>query len=390
MAVISAVVLMTTLLIPAFQASAASVKLNKTKIVIAVGQTYALKLKGTTKTVKWSTAKKKVATVTKKGVVKGVRKGSTTITAKVGKKTYKCKVTVEAPKLSATKKTVTAGTSFALKLNGTKRTVKWYTGNKKVATVTKKGVVKTLKAGKVKITAKVGGKAYVCTVTVKAKQNNSNNNTVASLDKAKAATQYNTLVTNLKNESNVTVKKDTTISMKLVDYPEILKVMMGSDFDDLTKDMVDSSSETLKFTNGKATSGNVTTTLASFVPPENKTVALKADYIKSATSTKTADGGTKLSIVLKSESAKYDGSKFGATPANSSVSQSFNDFDIGDSGMDGMDMKLILSGTVIEAVTNASGKLTSLKIKAPMRIEMTFIFTLAMGGYSEQLLTVTY
>lgn len=386
MAVISAVVLMTTLLIPAFQASAASVKLNKTKIVIAVGQTYALKVKGTTKTVKWSTAKKKVATVTKKGVVKGVRKGTAIITAKVGKKTYKCKVTVEAPKLSATKKTVTAGTSFALKLNGTKRTVKWYTGNKKVATVSQKGVVKTLKAGTVKITAKVGGKAYVCTVTVKAKQNNTN----ASLDKAKAATQYNNLIANLKKESNATVKKDTTVSMKLVDYPDILKIMMGSDFDDLTKDMTDSSSETLKFTNGKATSGNVTTTLSSFVPPESKAAALKADYIKSATSVKTANGGTKLSITLKSESAKYDGSKFGATPANSSVSQSFNDFDIGDSGMDGMDMKLILSGTTIEAVTNASGKLTSLKIKAPMRIEMTFIFTLAMGGYSEQLLTVTY
>ncbi len=388
MAVISAVVLMTTLLIPAFQASAASVKLNKTKIVLAVGQTYALKLRGTNKTVKWSTSKRKVATVTKKGVVKGVRKGTATITAKVGKKTYKCKVTVEAPKLSATKKTVTAGTSFALKLNGTKRTVKWYTGNKKVATVNQKGVVKTLKAGTVKITAKVGGKAYVCTVTVKAKQQNTSN----SLTKAKAAAQYNTLVNNLKKESNVTVKKNTTVSMKLVDYPEILKKLMGSDFDELTKDMTDSNSETLKFTNGKADSESGTTTLASFVPPENKNAALEADHIKSATSVKTANGGTKLTIVLKSETSKYNGKNFAATPANSSVSESFNDFDLGtDDSMDGMDMKLILSGTVLEAVTNAKGKLTSLKIRTPMRIDMTYIFvTLAMGGYSEQLLTVTY
>ena len=75
MAVISAVVLMTTLLIPALQASAASVKLNKTKIVLAVSQTYALKLKGTNKTVKWSTSNKKVATVSKSGVVKAVGKG---------------------------------------------------------------------------------------------------------------------------------------------------------------------------------------------------------------------------------------------------------------------------------------------------------------------------
>ncbi|MDO4380626.1 MAG: Ig-like domain-containing protein, partial [Clostridia bacterium] len=106
MAVISAVVLTVTLLIPAFQASAASVKLNKTKIVLAVGQTYALKLSGTKKTVKWATSNKKVATVTKKGVVKAVGKGKAVITAKVGKKTYKCAVGVDAPKLSATKKTV--------------------------------------------------------------------------------------------------------------------------------------------------------------------------------------------------------------------------------------------------------------------------------------------
>ena len=386
MAVISAVVLMTTLLIPAFQASAASVKLNKTKIVIAVGQTYALKLRGTNKTVKWSTSSKKVATVTKKGVVKGVRKGTATITAKVGKKTYKCRVTVEAPKLSATKKTVTAGTSFALKLNGTKRTVKWYTGNKKIATVNQKGVVKTLKAGKVKITAKVGGKSYVCTVTVNAKK------PAATTSTAKIATQYNTLINNLKKESSVTVKKNTTLDMKLVDYPAILKTLMGSDFDDLANGMKESGSETLKFTAGKADIGNgKTTTLGEYIPPENRAASLKAEYIKSATSAKTANGGTKLTIVLKSETSKYDGKKFASTPANASVAESFNNFDLGSDGIDGMDMKLVLSGTTIEAVSNANGKLISLKIKTPMKIDMTYlIITLGMGGYSEQTLTITY
>ena len=57
------------------------VKLNKTKVVLKVG--------------------KRVATVTKKGVVKAKKKGTAKITAKVGKKKYVCKVTVKA---AATKK----------------------------------------------------------------------------------------------------------------------------------------------------------------------------------------------------------------------------------------------------------------------------------------------
>jgi uncharacterized protein YjdB len=38
---------------------------------------------------------KKIATVTAKGVVKGIRKGTTTITVKSGKKSVKVKVTVK-------------------------------------------------------------------------------------------------------------------------------------------------------------------------------------------------------------------------------------------------------------------------------------------------------
>lgn len=42
-----------------------------------------------------SSSNKKVAIVTKKGKVKGKKAGKVTITAKVGKKKYKCKVTVK-------------------------------------------------------------------------------------------------------------------------------------------------------------------------------------------------------------------------------------------------------------------------------------------------------
>ena len=67
----------------------------------AIGQKRALKVKNTKKKVKWSSTKKSVATVNKKGVVTAKKKGTAYIKAKVGKKTYKCKVTVKSKKAPA-------------------------------------------------------------------------------------------------------------------------------------------------------------------------------------------------------------------------------------------------------------------------------------------------
>ena len=93
-----AVVLIVTLL-PMLHTNAAvkKTKLNKTKVTIYVGKTVKLKVKNNKpkKIVKWSSKNKKVATVNKKGKVKGKKPGKTTIIAKVGKKKYKCKVTVK-------------------------------------------------------------------------------------------------------------------------------------------------------------------------------------------------------------------------------------------------------------------------------------------------------
>ena len=83
-------------MIPITSVSAAKkVKLNKTKATIYVGKTVTLKLKNNKNKIKWSSSNKKVATVTSKGKVKGKKAGKATITAKVGKKKYKCKVTVK-------------------------------------------------------------------------------------------------------------------------------------------------------------------------------------------------------------------------------------------------------------------------------------------------------
>lgn len=74
-------------------------------------------------------------------------------------------------KLNYTKRTIYEGDSFTLKLKGTKKKVTWSSSNKKVATVSSKGVVKGKSGGSskktCKITAKAGEKKYVCKVTVK-------------------------------------------------------------------------------------------------------------------------------------------------------------------------------------------------------------------------------
>lgn len=73
-------------------------RLNKKKITVRVGKTFKLKVKNNKKKVKWKTSNKKIATVSKKGRVKGKKPGRAVITAKVGKKKLKCRVIVKRKK----------------------------------------------------------------------------------------------------------------------------------------------------------------------------------------------------------------------------------------------------------------------------------------------------
>ena len=83
---------------------AATVKLNKSAITIYKGKTYKLKVSGTKAKVKWTSSNKKIATVTSTGTVKGIKKGTTYVNAKVGSKTLKCKVTVKENEALSAKK----------------------------------------------------------------------------------------------------------------------------------------------------------------------------------------------------------------------------------------------------------------------------------------------
>lgn len=75
-------------------------KLNRKKITVRVGKTFKLKVKNNKKKVRWKTSNKKIATVSKRGQVKGKKPGKAIITAKVGKKRLKCRVVVKRKKNS--------------------------------------------------------------------------------------------------------------------------------------------------------------------------------------------------------------------------------------------------------------------------------------------------
>lgn len=79
-----------------FTAQAAAA-INKTKATIYNGKTLQLKVKGTTRTVRWSSSDNKVAKVNQKGLVTALKVGKATITAKVGSRKLTCKVTVKSP-----------------------------------------------------------------------------------------------------------------------------------------------------------------------------------------------------------------------------------------------------------------------------------------------------
>ena len=75
-------------------------KLNKKKATISVGKNVKLKVKGTKKKPKWYSSNKNIASVSKTGVVKGLKAGKVTIKAKLRRRILKCKVTVTSPSAS--------------------------------------------------------------------------------------------------------------------------------------------------------------------------------------------------------------------------------------------------------------------------------------------------
>ena len=108
----------------AVPASAATVKINKTKVTICTGQTMQLKMVGTKAKPKWFSNSRNVI-VNSAGKVAAKARGTATITAKIGKRSYRCLVTVEAPRISSSNISLYKGKTAQLKMLNTKQKYRW-------------------------------------------------------------------------------------------------------------------------------------------------------------------------------------------------------------------------------------------------------------------------
>ena len=147
------------------------IAISQSLVHVIVGDKTKLTINGTKEKATWSVKDKNIATVSASGYVKGIKKGTTTVSAKVLGKTYTCKVTVEQPKLSFNSYLGVIGNETTIAVSGTTKKVSWNSTNEKVATVSKTGKVKFHSEGNVIITATIGNQTYYSYCTIYSSSN---------------------------------------------------------------------------------------------------------------------------------------------------------------------------------------------------------------------------
>ena len=160
----------------------ATVKLSRTALTLKLRQSATVKATGLAKgdsVESWKSLNKSVATVDKNGKITATSKeGKATIEVTLASgKTATVAVTVKMIRTKNVTKvpktiTLTTGKKYTLKpvvtpSNSQEKVVYW-SGNKKIATVSSKGVITAVKPGKVNIAVKSGKHKVLVTVTVKA------------------------------------------------------------------------------------------------------------------------------------------------------------------------------------------------------------------------------
>ena len=194
-----------------------TISLNRTVLVLSIGDKESLKVNGTEETVAWSSSDPTVASVTSSGDVTALAKGNAVITAAVGEESVSCTVTVKSeddtsgdnsttttkpndttakPGDTTTNKPGTgsvdvskltleseygttikpndgtfdislpAGLSCSFTVKGTDMTAAWSTANSSIATVSADGTVKTVSRGETTLTIKLGSTEVKCLLRV--------------------------------------------------------------------------------------------------------------------------------------------------------------------------------------------------------------------------------
>lgn len=193
-----------------------TISLNRTVLVLSVGDKESLKVNGTEETVAWSSSDPTVASVTSSGDVTALAKGNAVITAAVGEESVACTVTVKSeddtsgdnsttttkpndttkPGDTTTNKPSTgsvdvskltleseygttikpndgtfdislpAGLSCSFTVKGTDMTAAWSSADSSIATVSSDGTVKTVSRGETTLTIKLGSTEVKCLLRV--------------------------------------------------------------------------------------------------------------------------------------------------------------------------------------------------------------------------------
>lgn len=192
-----------------------TISLNRTVLVLSIGDKESLKVNGTEETVAWSSSDPTVASVTSSGDVTALAKGNAVITAAVGEESVSCTVTVKSeddtsgdnstttkpndttkPGGTTTTKPSTGsvdvskltleseygttikpndGTfdislpvslSCSFTVKGTDMTAAWSSADSSIATVSSDGTVKTVSRGETTLTIKLGSTEVKCLLRV--------------------------------------------------------------------------------------------------------------------------------------------------------------------------------------------------------------------------------
>ena len=192
-----------------------TISLNRTVLVLSVGDKESLKVNGTEETVAWSSSDPTVASVTSSGDVTALAKGNAVITAAVGEESVSCTVTVKSeddtsgdnstttkpndttkPGGTTTTKPSTGsvdvskltleseygttikpndgtfdislpvGLSCSFTVKGTDMTAAWSSADSSIATVSADGTVKTVSRGETTLTIKLGSTEVKCLLRV--------------------------------------------------------------------------------------------------------------------------------------------------------------------------------------------------------------------------------
>lgn len=169
---LSFVLLLLFLIGPVQSISAApDIKLNTMKLSIAIGETYNLRLIGTSQKVTWTTSNKKVVTVSNSGVITGIIPGGVTIKAKINNKEYSCRVSVLSPRLAKRSFSLRYGQSENIQIDYLPKQysndISWTSSDENVITIDN-DIFKAVGQGSATIKASFGKYNLQASVTVPA------------------------------------------------------------------------------------------------------------------------------------------------------------------------------------------------------------------------------